>query len=137
MSAKLGITPAKLGVTYPASGLRNFMNLVGISSTKELFFTGRLIDAARAREINLVDYIFSANDLLYETRKFANEMESNAPLSIASIKNTISKLAVNPDLDITDKEEIHQIAIKALQSEDTQEGQRAFFEKRKSHFTGK
>jgi enoyl-CoA hydratase len=45
--ARLGMTPAKLGIVYRASGILTFLNLIGISATKELFYTGRLFTCRR------------------------------------------------------------------------------------------
>lgn len=102
-NAKLGITPARLGVTYSISGILKFMKLVGTSATKELFFTARLIDAHRARDIKLVDYVFPAQNLLAETQKFAREVASNAPLSIAYMKSIITRLSVASSLSSNDR----------------------------------
>src|SRR3954452_23795198 len=43
--AKLGMPPAKLGLVYGHTGLRKFIDTVGLPRTKELFFTGRNIEA--------------------------------------------------------------------------------------------
>ena len=62
-TARLGMTPAKLGVVYSHTGIRKFLDLVGVAPTKELFYTGRLIDAQRAKEIGLVDHVVPAQGL--------------------------------------------------------------------------
>ena len=46
--------PAKLGLVYGHTGLRKFIDTVGLPRTKELFFTGRNVEAARAEQIGLV-----------------------------------------------------------------------------------
>ncbi|MCJ7743502.1 MAG: enoyl-CoA hydratase/isomerase family protein, partial [Dehalococcoidales bacterium] len=38
-TARLGITPSKLGVVYHHPGVLKFVNLVGVAQTKELFYT--------------------------------------------------------------------------------------------------
>ena len=47
--AKLGMPPAKLGLIYGHTGLRKFLDTVGLPRTKELFLTGRNLDAAAGR----------------------------------------------------------------------------------------
>ena len=47
--AKLGMPPAKLGLIYGHTGLRRFIDAIGLARTKELFLTGRNVDAARGR----------------------------------------------------------------------------------------
>ena len=54
---KLAMTPAKLGVVYPEGGLRRFADLVGAARTRELFFTGRPIDAETALSWGLVNRV--------------------------------------------------------------------------------
>lgn len=50
-----GITPAKLGIVYPAYALERVTRLVGPSATKHLLFTGELITAERALAVGLID----------------------------------------------------------------------------------
>ena len=52
--AKLGMPPAKLGLIYGHTGLQRFIDTVGVPGTKELFLTGRNLDAERAERIGLV-----------------------------------------------------------------------------------
>ena len=46
--AKLGMPPAKLGLIYGHTGLRKFLDTIGLARTKELFLTGRNFEAERA-----------------------------------------------------------------------------------------
>src|SRR5215475_8822391 len=52
--ARLGMPPAKLGLIYGHTGLRRFLETIGLPRTKELFLTGRNVEAERAEEIGLV-----------------------------------------------------------------------------------
>ena len=47
-SAKLGMPPAKLGLVYSHTGLRKFVDAIGVARTRELFFTARTITAQQA-----------------------------------------------------------------------------------------
>jgi len=136
-NAHLGITPAKLGVVYSPSGIQKFLNLVGIAHTKELFYTGRLIEAQRAREKGLVDYVFPAVELESATYELAREIAENAPLSISGAKSTVSKLLSYQTLCPEDEAELRELQARAMRSEDLREGQRAFMEKRKPNFVGR
>lgn len=55
--ARLGITPAKLGLVYGVADTRRLVQAVGLSRAKDLLFSGRLIDAAEALRIGLVDRV--------------------------------------------------------------------------------
>ncbi|MFC1935174.1 enoyl-CoA hydratase/isomerase family protein [Chloroflexota bacterium] len=52
-SAQLGITPAKLGIVYNHDPIQAIVDLVGPAYAKELFYTGRLVDAQRAYTMSL------------------------------------------------------------------------------------
>ncbi len=135
-TARLGITPAKLGIVYNDTGVNTFLNLVGISQTKELFYTGRIIDAHRALEIGLVDHVYPAEELYKATYELAEEIAHNAPLTIRGIKTTVSRLLKNTSLSPEDKAELARLQAEAYRSDDLKEGQKAFMEKRKPRFTG-
>src|SRR5262249_13594437 len=55
--AKLGMPPAKIGLVYGHTGLRKFLDTVGLARTKELFLTGRNLHAAPADHIRLVNQV--------------------------------------------------------------------------------
>lgn len=135
-NARLGITPAKIGVVYRPGGIQPFLNLVGVSHTRELFYTGRLVDARRAMEIGLVDHIFPPQELASATYDLAREIAENAPLSVSAVKITTSRLLNFTRLSPEDEAELAKLQLQALRSEDLKEGQRAFLEKRKPKFTG-
>ena len=136
-TARLGITPAKLGVVYRHTGMQKILNLVGVAQTKELLYTGRLIDAQRAKEIGLVNHVVPAQELASATYDMAREIAENAPLSVSGAKFTISKLLNYRKLSLEDETELRKLESQALLSEDLKEGQRAFMEKRKPRFIGR
>ncbi len=134
-TARLGITPAKLGVVYHHPGILKFVNLVGVAQTKELFYTGRLITAQRAEHIGLVDHVLPTQELAKATYDLAREIAENAPLSVSGTKATISKLLNYQTLRPEDEAELRKLQAQAYASDDLKEGQRAFMEKRKPKFT--
>ena len=136
-NARLGVTAARLGVVYPASALLRLINLVGVATTKELLYTGRLIDARRAAEIRLVDQVVPTDRLAMVTYDLAREIAGNAPLSVRGTKRLISKLLNYQALSPETREEFRALQKQATESEDLREGQRAFAEKRKPRFKGK
>jgi len=136
-TARLGITPAKLGVVYHHPGILKFVNLVGVAQTKELFYTGRLITAQRAHDIGLVDHVLPAQELAKATYDLAREIAENAPLSVSGTKATIARLLSYQTLRPEDEAELRKLQAQAYASDDLKEGQRAFMEKRKPKFTGR
>src|SRR4051812_9000377 len=72
-SSRFGMPPAKLGLVYSATELRPFVDLIGPARTKWMFFSGRLIDAARALQIGLVDEVLPDEELEAYTNALAEE----------------------------------------------------------------
>jgi len=134
---RMGMPPAKLGLVYPWAGLLRFIQSIGLQSTKEMFFTGRTYAGKRIKELGLVDYLVPGGDLEEFAYAMAEEIAGNAPLALKGTKKVINLLMQSNRLDETQSKEAQTIFRAALLSEDMQEGQAAFLEKRKPRFKGK
>jgi enoyl-CoA hydratase len=84
-----------------------------------------------------VDYLVPADELKQFTYRLAGEIAGNAPLALKGIKKVINMLMQTNRLDETQSREAQAIFRTTLMSEDMQEGQAAFMEKRKPRFKGK
>jgi enoyl-CoA hydratase/carnithine racemase len=134
---RMGMPPAKLGLVYPWAGLQRFIQNIGLQSTKEIFFTGRTYTGKRIKELGLVDYLVPGDELEEFTYGMAEEIAGNAPLALKGIKKVINSLMQANRLDEAKSNEALEIFRASLLSEDMQEGQAAFLEKRKPRFKGK
>jgi enoyl-CoA hydratase/carnithine racemase len=135
--AKLGMPPAKLGLVYGHTGLRKFLDTVGLARTKELFLTGRNFEAGRAERIGLVHEVIDDEDFERASIELAAEVAANAPLSMRGNKSAIEALNQNPIL--TEQQEAGLIALResCFSSEDFREGIEAFSAKRKPKWRGR
>ena len=135
--ARLGMPPAKLGLIYGHTGLRKFLDTVGLARTKELFLTGRNLTASRAERIGLVNEVVDDDRLGNESVQLAAAIAANAPLSMRGNKRAIDLLNTSPVL--SDQQEAGLIALResCFSSEDLREGIRAFAEKRRPRWTGR
>ena len=135
--ALFGMPPAKLGVVYTYSGIRKFINLVGLGYAKELFLTGKNIDAHRAEKIGLVNYVLPQSEIEEFTYKLASEISENAPLSMSTMKEMMNSWQRNQLMNQGDEAAVKDMILRVQESEDYKEGQKAFSEKRKQNFKGR
>jgi enoyl-CoA hydratase/carnithine racemase len=134
--AQLGMPPAKLGLIYGHTGLRKFLDTIGLPRTKELFLTGRNLEAAKAERIGLVNEVVDDDRLAEEAVELAAAIAANAPLSMRGNKHAIDLLNSSPVL--SEQQEAGLIALResCFSSADLREGIRAFAEKRRPEWKG-
>ena len=135
---KLGMPPAKLGLVYSHTGLRRFIDIVGVARTRELFLLGRNIEARRALDWGLVNEVVIGSDLEQTALDWASELASNAPLSVQGNKRVIRELLrAEAELDPDVERELIALREACFASEDMKEGVRAFGEKRPARWQGR
>src|SRR4051795_10514205 len=135
--ATFAVTPAKLGVPYNVGGMLTFLNAAPLRMAKEMIFTAQPIDAARAERHGMINYLVPAADLEAVTAHLAHRIAANAPLSIAVMKEQLRILAGAHPMTPQGFERVQGLRRVVYDSEDYQEGIRAFKEKRKPAFKGK
>ena len=131
--AKLGITPAKLGIRYGLADTKRLVDAVGASRAKDLLFTGRIVGAEEARSIGLVDRVVEAPRLNDAVEELAQGIASNAPTSLLHIKSNVTAILAGVT---DDTPETRQAFVDAFASPDLKEGVAAFKAKRAPNFPG-
>jgi enoyl-CoA hydratase/carnithine racemase len=135
---KLGMPPAKLGLVYSHTGLRRFIDAIGVTRTRELFLLGRYIDAPTALGWGLVNRVTTAEELEVVALDIAGELSLNAPLSQRGNKRVIAELlSAESKLDADVEAELVELRRESFASQDLREGMRAFAERRAPRWSGR
>jgi enoyl-CoA hydratase len=133
-SARFGLPEITLGIIPGFGGTQRLPRLIGANLAKELMFTGRMITAAEALQIGMVNKVVPAASLMEEVLKTAREMAAKGKVSLRAVKQAVNS-GLNTDLATGCHIEIEAFAL-CMASPDAKEGTRAFLEKRKPNFTG-
>ena len=134
-NASFGLPEVTRGILPGAGGTQRLPRLIGPERALDLILTGRRIDAREAERIGLVTRVVPAGELRDEALSLARAIAENAPLAVRA-----AKAAVWRGLDVPLEEGLRLeqlLAEPVRQSEDAQEGPRAFLEKRKPEFKGR
>ncbi len=131
--ARLGIPAARMGLGYRASSMKNLMDVVGLANAKEIMLTARQLGAAEAKDMGLVHHVVPVAELESFTRRIAEEISANAPLTMRAAKRIIHEVA-RRDYDAA---KCRAWVKECFDSEDYREGRKAFMEKRKPVFKGR
>ena len=133
--ARLGITPARLGLGYQLPDVERLVRRVGAHRAKEILATGHLFNAAQALAMGWVNRVVPAANLEAMVEDFARSVAANAPLSVKAAKLTVNELMKAPGE--RNAALCRQLVEDCYSSEDYKEGQRAFAEKRRPLFKGR
>lgn len=131
--AKLGFPEVGLGIFPGAGGTIRAPKLISPAIAKELIFTGDAVDAQRALQIGLVNWVVPAGETLKAALKMADRIAKRGPVAIRAVKQVI-----NQGLEETNVERGIELESKAwaklFNTQDQKEGMKAFIEKRKPEF---
>lgn len=133
--ARFAITPARIGLGYPYSGIERAVRELGAPWTRYLFLTAGPVDAAKALEMGLVHEVHPPDELEEATKALALRIADNAPLTLRAIKESVKQSLL--DEAKRDVARADSLVKDCFESDDYREGLRAFAEKRKPQFKGR
>lgn len=134
-NANFGLPEISLGIIPGFGGTQRLPRLIGPNLAKEMIFTGKMIPAAEAREIGMVNKVLPPASLMEETLKTARVIAAKGKVSLRAAKQSVNR-GLNTDLATGLDIECDAFAL-CMASEDAKEGTSAFLEKRKAAFKGR
>lgn len=134
-NARFGLPEITLGIIPGFGGTQRMPRLVGKNRAKELIFTGKMISAAEACDMGMVNQVCAPDALMEAVLKTANMIVAKGKVSLRAAKQAINS-GMDTDLITGCKIECDAFAL-CVASEDAEEGTAAFLEKRKPEFKGR
>jgi enoyl-CoA hydratase/carnithine racemase len=135
--ARFGFVFARRGIVPEAASSWFLPRLVGITKALELCYSGKIISAKEAEDINLVSEVLPKEQLIDRALAVANEFTAeSSQISIALTRQMMWRM-----LGADDPMEAHKIDSRGVfelgQSGEAIEGVKSFLEKRPPSFPGK
>ena len=133
--AKFTTAFAKIGLSGDFGGSYFLSKLVGASRARELYFTGRVVQADEALRLGLVDRVAPYEELAAAAGAFARELAALPTVAIGYMKRNLNVAQRGSLADTLDSEAVHMI--RTFETDDHKGAARAFVEKRPPSFAGR
>lgn len=131
--AKFGYTEVRVGF-MPALVSMFLERQVGEKLARDLFLTGRIVDAVEAKAMGLVTKVVPREQILGAARELAATLIGNSPGSVLATKRLLVRAS---EAEIDRRIELAVAESVAIRSTpDFREGLAAFLEKREPHWSG-
>jgi enoyl-CoA hydratase len=133
--ACFSVRETRIAMVADVGTLQRLPKVIAAGQAAELIYTGKDIDAARAKDIGLVNDVLPDHDAVVAAAvAMAEEIAANSPLAVQGSKAILQRgdgLTIDQSLDLVG---LWNAAF--IQSDDLNEAVTAFFEKRSPKFTG-
>lgn len=133
-TAKMGFPEVSLGLIPGFGGTVRLARAVGLRKARELIFSGDMLSAAEAERFGLVNKVFPQGELLQAVNKRLESILNKGPVAVSVAKKSM-QMAWDMQIDEALQMESDHFG-ELFETDDTQEGIKAFMEKRKARFTG-
>lgn len=131
---KIGMPEINLGIPAMMNCVKKMITLVGIARTKEMLYTGNVIDADQALYIGLVNHVVPKVNLMEKTSDLIRQIAKKSPISLSLLKRR-AEFALEMSAEACFSYELSDFN-SFWNSRDRAEAMGAFFEKREAHFIG-
>lgn len=124
-----------IGASGDFGGSWLLSRLIGPGRAKEIYFTGRQIEAKEAEHLGLFNSVVAADALPQATAKTAGHIAAQAPIAVRYMKQNHNRAQID-DLNTSLKQEADRM-MRCLHTEDHKHAVEAFFAKRAPVFQGR
>jgi enoyl-CoA hydratase/carnithine racemase len=133
--ARFGMPLARLGLVVPYPAAVRLLQIGGVAAATDLLLSGDVIDGGRAYALGFATHLADAADLQGAAAAHAARIATLAPLAVREMKRVLRHAAPTPDP--ASYREFDDARRRVTGSADTEEGLRAFLERRPPRFTGR
>ena len=134
-AARFGLPEVKRSLVAAAGGLFRLPRALPRNIAMEVALTGDPISAQRAYDLGLVNVLCEEGKALDEAKALAARIEANAPIAVRLSRRVVVEGVQADDADAWRLSA--ELSREVAQTEDYQEGPRAFIEKRAPRWTGR
>jgi enoyl-CoA hydratase/carnithine racemase len=132
LGSSMSVPAGRLGLCYPAGGLRRFVEALGPGVAKRLLLAGEELSAEEMLDVGFLHLLVPREELRSAADALASRLASQAPLAVQGMKRILRQIA-GGDLD---EEEAKRLVAACAASEDLREGLAARRERRPPEFRG-
>ena len=131
-TARMGSATLRFGLLPDEGGQYLLVQQMGVSKTLEFLMKKRIVDAAEALELGLVNEVVPADELVERTEAWATELANGPQAAMRMLKRSVYNAA-----ELSWSQALDEIAAKTAITDhhpDAREGVTAFHEKRDASF---
>lgn len=128
-NARFGQPEVSLGIQAAAGATRRLPRLIGLGRARDLLYTGRIVDAAEALAMGLVNRVVAADRLLDEARELGRSIAAHGTLALR-----LTKVSLNHAHELSESAAGHLESIAQailFESQDKHDRMTAFLERKK------
>jgi crotonobetainyl-CoA hydratase len=137
-TAKFGLPEPRVGAVALGAGLHRLARQIGLKQAMGMILSAEPVDARRGYELGFVNEVVAPGELSAAVDRWCATILESAPLSIRASKETVHRGLAEPSVAAA---MAHQDGYPAFarwkNARDTEEGPRAFAEKRQPRWQGK